>query len=332
MLSSADIGHPNYLLLIPGNSRNSFSGVTTKLRKFFQYYFFPQCWYFPTLLSGSPYDGTSVLYLRFGAQAADLDRLYAGGSGDRNGVGRLCGAGEACGRGRDGRGDDDARQRGGACLAAGLAVDDADLVDGGGGGQRGGQLGGQHHGPLQQLRGGHHGWGRGRRDGHVAGRCGFGSDLLAEQPIRRVQTFFFYLRLLGNAVGLWLLCWYSTMENPRVQKVKDKNINHKIENAVLAATCSDGGSTNIEITACFWVQSTARCCRTAFMLYFWVYSTVENHSSSILLFLKLHWMILNLIQKFVSWVINWVFVILFRCFVIFFKLLFKLFCVCLFII
>lgn len=124
-------------------------------------------------------------YLGFRAQAADLDRLHTGGSGDRNGVGRLGGAGEARGRGGDRRGDDDARQRGGAGLAAGLPVNDADLVDGGGGGQRGRQLGGQHHGPLQQLGSSHHGRRRGRRDGDVGGRGRLGSDLLTGQPIRQ---------------------------------------------------------------------------------------------------------------------------------------------------
>lgn len=71
------------------------------------------------------------LYLRFRAQAADLDRLHSSGSGDRNGVRWLGGAGQARGRSGDGRGNNDARQRGGAGLAAGLTINNADLVDGG---------------------------------------------------------------------------------------------------------------------------------------------------------------------------------------------------------
>lgn len=70
-------------------------------------------------------------YLWFRAQAADLDWLHRSGSGDRNGVRWLRRTGEACGCSRDWRGDDDARQRGGASLAARLTINDPDLVNGG---------------------------------------------------------------------------------------------------------------------------------------------------------------------------------------------------------
>lgn len=88
-------------------------------------------------------------YLGLRGQAADLDRLGRSRDGNRGGVGCLCGAGEAGGGSRDRRGDDDARQRGGDGLTAGLPVNDADLVDGSRRRQRGRQLGGQHDGPLQ---------------------------------------------------------------------------------------------------------------------------------------------------------------------------------------
>lgn len=112
-------------------------------------------------------------YLGFSDQAADLD-----GRGWRRGNRERGGACKSRGRGSDGRGDDDAGQRGGARLAARLPVDDADLVDGRGRGQRGRQLGGQHDGPLEQLGGRHHWRGRGRGDGDVGGRGQPRPDLL----------------------------------------------------------------------------------------------------------------------------------------------------------
>ena len=117
-------------------------------------------------------------YLGLSGQAADLDWLSKNRCGDSGGVGCLGGAGEAGGGSRDWRGDDDARQRGGAGLAAGLSINDADLVNGSCWGQRGRQLGCQHDGPLEQLGGRHHGRRRGRGDGDVGGCGRFWSDLM----------------------------------------------------------------------------------------------------------------------------------------------------------
>lgn len=109
----------------------------------------------------------------------------------------MCGAGEAGGGSRDRRGDDDARQRGGDGLTAGLPVDDADLVDGSRRRQRGRQLGGQHDGPLQQLGGCHHGRRRGRGDGDVGGRGWFWPDLVTTDGQSEHDTKN-EPRLLGN--------------------------------------------------------------------------------------------------------------------------------------
>lgn len=144
-------------------------------------------------------------YLGLRGQAADLNRLGRSRDGDRGGVGHLGGAGEAGGGSGDRRGDDDARQRGGAGLTAGLSVNDADLVNGSRRGQRGRQLGGQHDGPLEQLGGCHHGRRRGRGDGDVGGCGRFWPDLVTTNSQSGNNTKN-DPTLLGNAtVELWLL-------------------------------------------------------------------------------------------------------------------------------
>lgn len=86
-------------------------------------------------------------------------------------------ADEACGGGHR-CSDDDAGESRGAGFGAGLSVHDADLVNGRSRGQRGGQLRGQHHRPLQQLGGRHHGRGRRRSNRDVCGRDQFRPDLM----------------------------------------------------------------------------------------------------------------------------------------------------------
>lgn len=127
-------------------------------------------------------------YLGLSGQAADLDRLDRSLSGDGGGQGHLGGAGEAGGCSGNWRGDDDARQRGGTGLAAGLAVDDADLVDGRRRRQRGRELSGQHDGPLQQLGGRHHGWGRGRCNRDIGGRGQLWPDLITTHSQSQIGT------------------------------------------------------------------------------------------------------------------------------------------------
>lgn len=142
-------------------------------------------------------------YLGLGDQAADLDWLDRSRGGDRDGVGRLGGAGEARGSGRDRRGDDNARQRGGAGLTAGLSINDADLVNGRRRGQWGRQFGSQHDGPLEELRGRHHGRRRGRGDGNVGGRGRFWPNLVTTDSQSENDTKNDPTLLSNTAVELW---------------------------------------------------------------------------------------------------------------------------------